>query len=157
MKNENVQIVGMSSMKTAQENEVLVSYGVGSCIVLVMYDAEITAGALAHAMIPLPSSKQKLQGNPYRYVESTIDNMITALLKMGALKSRLEAKVIGGASMFKVFNQDSNSIGKRNVSAAQKKLQYEGIKTIATDTGGNAGRSVKFFVSTGVVEVVTKL
>jgi chemotaxis protein CheD len=157
MKNKNIQTVGMSSMKTAQDDEVLVSYGIGSCIVIVMYDATITAGALAHAMVPLPSSKQNLHGNPYRYVESTIDSMLTALLKMGASKSRLEAKVIGGASMFKVFEQDTNSIGKRNVEAAQKKLKHEGIKTVATDTGGNAGRSVRFFMATGAVEVVTKM
>lgn len=76
---------------------------------------------------------------------------------MGASRERLEAKIVGGANMFKVFDKNPNSIGIHNAETAQKKLEKEGIKVVANDTGGNIGRSVAFELETGLVEVKTKI
>jgi chemotaxis protein CheD len=153
--NENIVSVSMSSMKTGQDGDVLVSCGIGSCVGIVLYDPVQKIGALAHVMLPLASGRTKPIENAYRFVETAIDGMVDVLLRMGALKNRLEAKVVGGASMFKMFDQDTLAIGNRNVDAVKNKLKKEHIRVVAAATGGNAGRSVKFYVSTGVVEVST--
>jgi chemotaxis protein CheD len=153
--NENIVSVSMSSMEAGQGADVLVSCGIGSCVVIVLYDSIQKTGALAHAMLPLNQERTKPVENVYRFVETAIDGMVDVLLRMGALKNRLEAKVVGGASMFKMFDQDTHAIGTRNIEAAQKKLEKECIPVVAAATGGNAGRSVKFYVSTGVLEVST--
>jgi len=155
MEESKIIDVSMSDMKAATNPHMLRSSGVGSCIVITLYDSQKRVGAMAHSMLA-----ENVSGsieNPLRFVESAIDAMLSALRVLGASKERLEAKIIGGANMFKVFDRGPDSIGIHNVEAARKKLEKEGIKIIANDTGGNVGRSVAFELTTGLVEVKTKI
>jgi len=147
--------VNMSEMKAATNPHLLRSSGIGSCIVITLYDSIKRIGAMAHPMLA-----ENISGdteNPLRFIESAIDAMVLSLEKIGASKERLEAKIIGGANMFKVFDKNPDSIGTQNVEAAINKLKKEGIKIVATDTGENCGRSVSFDLSSGFVEVKTKI
>jgi chemotaxis protein CheD len=156
MNEENKIInVSMSDMKTATNPHTLRSNGIGSCIVITLYDPEKRVGAMAHPMLA-----ENISGsieNPLRFIESAIDAMLLALKGMGVSQAQLEAKIVGGASMFKVFDRNPDSIGIHNTEAAKNKLEREGIKIVANDTGGNAGRSVAFELTTGLVEVKTKI
>lgn len=147
--------VDMGDIKAAPNNHILRSSGIGSCIVITLYDPLKRVGAMAHPMIA--ENIGKSADNPLRFVDNAIDAMISALEKLGARKSRLEAKIVGGANMFKVFDKNPESIGIQNAEAAKKKLEKEGVKIIANDTGGNVGRSVAFDLETGLVEVKTKI
>ena len=155
--------VSMSEMKTATNPHVLQSSGIGSCVVITLYDPQKRVGAMAHPMlagnseIDSPAEALAKAGNPLRFVGSAIDAMLSALVALGASKERLEAKIIGGATMFKVFDRSPDSMGAQNAEAAKKKLEKEGIKIIVNDTGGNVGRSVAFELTTGLVEVKTKV
>lgn len=157
--------VSMGDMQVASNDHILRSSGIGSCIVITLYDPLKRVGALAHPMLAQPNSQQSSQVTDYklpvtgslRFVDNAIDAMISSLVKLGARKSRLEAKVIGGANMFKVFDKNPESIGIQNVEAAKKKLDQEGVKISTNDTGGNVGRSVIFDLTTGLVEVKTKI
>ena len=154
--------VSMSDMKAASNDHILRSSGIGSCIVITLYDPLKKVGALAHPMLADPPAGEAGNiGNstehPLRFVGNAIDAMINALEKLGSVKTRLEAKVVGGASMFKVFEKNPESIGLQNVEAVREKLEKEGIKILANDTGGNIGRSVVFELTTGLVEVKTKI
>ena len=147
--------VQMGGMKIAHNDRVLRTSGIGSCIAITLYDPIKRIGGMAHPILTVNDSKEV--DNPLRFVETVIDVMINALEALGALKTRLEAKIIGGANMFKVFDKNPESIGMQNIEAAKKKLVKEGIEIIANDTGGNAGRSAAFDLGTGLVEVKTKI
>jgi chemotaxis protein CheD len=155
--NEESKIIGvsMSDMKTAVSPSILRSSGIGSCIVITLYDSVNKIGSIAHPMLADPPAGESK--NSLRFVENAIDAMISALAKLGRSKDRLEAKIIGGANMFKVFDKDPDSIGIHNYESAKKKLEKEGIVIVSEDTGGNVGRSVDFDLNTGLVEVKTKI
>jgi chemotaxis protein CheD len=147
--------VGMSDMVVATKGNVLRSVGIGSCLVITLYDPVHRVGALAHSMMVKPKAPDP--SRPLRYVGPSIEEMVKVLEKKGVSKQQLEAKLIGGASMFKVFEKNPNSIGRQNVRAAKRKLMQEGIKIISNDTGGTVGRSVTFDLNTGNVEVETNI
>jgi len=147
--------VKMSTIEIATNPHILRTSGIGSCVVITLYDSTKRIGAMAHPMLAIkPAYNTEI---PLRFVENAIDAMIMGLEKIGALRKLLEAKIIGGANMFKVLDKNPNSIGAENVESAVKKLESEGIKIVATDTGGNCGRSVEFDLITGLVEVKTKI
>jgi chemotaxis protein CheD len=147
--------VNMSCIEVASEDRILRSVGIGSCIVITLYDPRNKVGAMAHPMLD-ESDKHSFK-NPLRFVDSSIDVMIKELKKFGSVKNCLEAKIVGGANMFETSGENFELVGSSNIEATKKKLGIEGIKIIASDTGGSVGRSVEFDVSTGIVEVRTKL
>jgi chemotaxis protein CheD len=155
MSNEDQKIIDipMSEICVSSNDHILRSSGIGSCIVITLYDSMRRIGALAHPMLPAPDLDQK----SFRYIEPAIDTILSELQKLGAAKEELEAKLVGGASMFKVFDENPGAIGTKNVEAAKKKLENESIKIVANDTGGNVGRTVIFDLTTGLVEVKTKI
>jgi chemotaxis protein CheD len=145
--------VVMSDMKAAGNDYVLHSSGIGSCIAITLYDPVKRVGALAHPMLPVLDVRH----TSLRFVEPAIDAMINTLKTLGGVKSRAQAKIVGGAHMFSVFDEQEESIGLQNAQAAKHKLEKEGIVIIANDTGGNVGRSVTFDLKTGLLEVKTKI
>jgi len=147
--------VSMGDMKAAASPHVFRASGIGSCIVITLYDSIKKVGAIAHPM--LAKNTNKKADNLLRYVDSAIETMIEELQKLGVFTKKLQARIIGGANMFKVLDKNPESIGAQNVEAAVNKLKKEGIKIVATDTGENCGRSVTFDLSNGVVEVKTKI
>jgi chemotaxis protein CheD len=154
MNEENKIIdIGMGDMKAASNDHVLRSSGIGSCIVITLYDPVKRVGALTHPMLPISD----VSDASFRFVEPAIDAMIKELQKLGAAQERLEAKLVGGANMFEVFDKNPESIGLQNVESARKKLEENRISIVANDTGGNVGRSVLFDLKTGLVEVKTKI
>jgi len=159
----------------------LITSGVGSCLVITLYNPKLQVGTLAHTMLPSSrtqnteheirpsgnSSSGVLSGRQTcvvaeqvsarvedtRYIDVAIDQMLKWLETQGAKREDLEAKLIGGANMFPSFESD---IGKDNVLDAKDKLREEGIKIVGECVGGTQGRSVEFSPTTGVVTVKVK-
>jgi len=141
----------------------LVASGVGSCVVITLYDRELKIGAMAHAMLPSRDgagrpieegrrdAEHRIQDA--RYVETAIDEMLKKMEAKGTKREDLEAKIIGGANMFSAFESD---IGMDNVSCAKEKLKKEAIKIVGECVGGSQGRSVEFSLGSGIVTVKTK-
>ena len=103
----------------------------------------------------LPSSKEvKSNGNPAKFADTGIPELVRRLEKMGAIRSRMVAKIAGGATMF-AFNSKSelSGIGDRNVAATKQTLKEMNIPILAEDTGANYGRTVTFDPETGDYEV----
>jgi chemotaxis protein CheD len=148
--------VPMSGMKVDSGNAVMRSTGIGSCIVITLYDSLKKIGAMAHPMIAMPKGKKFPLSN-LRYVENAIHSMVQEMEKAGANKKRLESKIFGGAHMFKVFDSGDKTIGMTNVNAAKRELEGIGIPIVANDTGGNVGRSVHFDLATGLVDVKMRI
>jgi chemotaxis protein CheD len=154
-KEKRIVSVGMSEMKTGNYRDILTSIGIGSCIAITLYDSQLRIGALAHAMLSKPLTIKHVSKN-LRYIEDAIDGMLIELKALGVQKENLQAKLFGGAHMFKVFDKESGGIGDRNIKSAHAKLSSEGIEIIANDTGGNIGRSISFDIDSGSVDVTTK-
>ena len=141
--------VGMADYKVGAAPSTLISYGLGSCIGLSLYDPQAKVGGLLHYM--LPDSKQaRPSDTPAKFIDTGFPLMLADVLKLGASKSRLVAKIAGGAQMFAFSNTTSvMRVGERNAQAAKKLLAQHGIRLVAEDTGLNYGRTVAIELNDG--------
>ncbi|SHG93200.1 chemotaxis protein CheD [Tepidibacter thalassicus] len=140
----NIIKVGMADYKIGKENDILITLGLGSCVGIVLYDKFKKVGGMAHIM--LPSSKEiKNNSNKAKFADTAIEELITDMIKKGASKNRLTAKIAGGAQMFNIsIKSDTLNIGKRNVIAVKEKLSEHKISIIGEDVLGNYGRTIEF-------------
>ena len=151
--------VGMADLKVAATtDDVLITLGLGSCIGIALYDPSIKLGGLAHIMLP-DSTKIKNNTNIAKFADTGIDELIRLMVAKGANKSRLVAKIAGGAKMFEVSSSTSiGNVGENNAIASRDRLKYHGIRLLAEDTGLNYGRTVELHCDNGsyVIKAVGK-
>jgi chemotaxis protein CheD len=145
--------VGISEFRVAQPPAVLVSYGLGSCLGIALYDPQRQLGGLAHTLLPTPRPGIQ-DARPAKFVDAAIRLMVEELIRQGAEPGRLAAKIIGGANMFEPQHGSAeDGIGARNARAARQTLLELGIPLLAEDVGGHHGRTVEFDLATGTVQV----
>ncbi len=162
---KNIEVY-MGDIAVIKGEDNLVASGIGSCLVITLYDPKHKIGALAHTMLyarrlsfEVRNSKdERRKTNPdespdTKYADTAIDEMLKRIETLGAKRENIEAKLIGGANMFSAFESD---FGKENVSRAKEKLKKAGIAIVGECVGGSQGRSVEFSVTTGIVTVKTK-
>lgn len=147
--------VGMADYKVGRNPDSLISYGLGSCVGIALYDPITKIGGLAHIM--LPDSKQARSAeNPAKFADTALPLMLEEMMKLGAAKSRMTAKIAGGAQMFTFANAtDIMRVGERNAEAVRAVLQGLDIRIVADDTGGNYGRTVELKLESGKYRVKT--
>jgi chemotaxis protein CheD len=142
--------VKIADLAVSTSPHILVTYGLGSCVAVMLYDPVAKVGGMNHFLLPT-TKVGKQDDNPAKFSDTGIPLLIRRIEEQGAKKERLLAKVVGGANMFPSLMK--NSIGKKNVDAATKILRTNGIEIVASDTGGNWGRSIDFDLNTGMVTV----
>ncbi len=153
----NLITIGISDLNVAKKPDRLITYALGSCVGICLYDAKTCVAGMAHIM--LPNSEQCVQNdNKMKFADTAIVLLISKMEQLGASKLRMVAKIAGGAQMFKVdttYGAGDNimNIGQRNVTAVKKKLAELNIRIVAEDTGKNYGRTVEFTSETGAVMV----
>lgn len=132
---------------------VLRAYGLGSCLAVGLYDQDNRIGALGHMLLPQRPEKTPL-GSECKYVDAGIFQMVDELVRAGAKRENLVAKLTGGANMFETTYQTLiNSIGARNAKSARNTLAELGIPLLGEEVGGNRGRTVEFDLATGMMMV----
>ncbi|MDD4565488.1 MAG: chemotaxis protein CheD [Eubacteriales bacterium] len=148
-------IVGISDYKLGRNPNVLVTYALGSCVGICLYDNQAKIGGLSHIMLPDSNMFSKNESiNRMKFADTAILDMVKDLVKMGANRFRLIAKIAGGAQMFQVQQGSQiGNIGHRNISSVKKTLQGLKIPIIAEDTGSNFGRTVYFSLDTGAMKI----
>lgn len=147
--------VGMADYKVGKAPATVISYGLGSCIGISLYDPQTKIGGLLHIMLP-DSTQARASDNPAKFADTGLPLMLKDVLAQGASRARLEAKIAGGAQMFAFANAtDIMRVGARNAEAAKKMLKDLGIKLVAEDTGGTYGRTVSINLEDGVYTVKT--
>ncbi len=145
--------VGISEYRTASAPTELVTYGLGSCLGITLYDPGSGVGGLAHTLLPKPKSGMDTS-RPTKFVDMSIRLMVEDLVGMGASRERLQAKIFGGANMFAALQEAiGESIGQRNINCAREILDELGIPVAAEDVGGNYGRTLVFSLESGKVTV----
>lgn len=147
--------VGMADLAVAKEPDTLITIGLGSCVGIALYDPLARVGGLAHIMLP-DSSQVRNRENLAKFADTAIPLTIDKMTASGALKSRLNAKIAGGAQMFSFAGGgDLLKIGARNVAAVKEVLARYNIPILHEDTGGNFGRTIELITATGVLIIKT--
>jgi chemotaxis protein CheD len=131
----------------------LTTEGVGSCIIVCLYSQKNKTGALLHCMLPRAENDNS---NPYRCVDTALDRIVVELLHRGIKIPDLTAKLVGGAQMF-VTHESRLSIGQQNIDETLRILNAMGISVVASDVGGNSGRSLTFDINTGLISIFKAL
>lgn len=150
----NVITVGMADYKTSKTPDILMTAGLGSCIGICISDPVEKVGGMAHIMLPTSNGHPGV--NPAKYADTAVELMIQDILRLGAKKMRLRAKIAGGAQMFS-FPGKTNilKIGDRNAEAVEAELKRLGIPLLVADVGGSFGRTIHFDVGTGDLKIRT--
>lgn len=145
--------IGISEYKTATAPGVMVTYGLGSCLGIILYDAGLKSGGMAHTLLPQPRPGMDVERKT-KFVTTAIKLMLEELITMGCLQDNLAAKLFGGANMFaSLQSPDKETIGQRNIRVAKETLATLNIPLIAEDTGGSFGRTLEFDLASGQVMV----
>lgn len=143
--------VGMADLKTCISPNGVTTLGLGSCVGIAIRDPQTKIGGLAHIMLPDSTAIRNSQLNIAKFADTGIEELVKQMEKLGAKRTRMVAKIAGGATMFTF--QGSNSlagqVGERNSNAAKKKLKELNIPILAEDIGANYGRTVTFYPETG--------
>ena len=158
----DVVTVGLAELKVAENTHVLASFGLGSCVAVALFDPIRKLGGLAHVMLP-ESRGRESDLTPGKFADKAVERLAEELVEKGARRRSLQCKIVGGSEMFQIISAGlraqkapaaaSGNIGARIVEAVKRALEQLGIPLAGEDTGGNYGRTVRFEVSTGRVEV----
>ena len=148
----NLVTVGIADLNVVKAPDTLVTYALGSCVGICLYDNDKKIAGLAHIMLPLSKEAAAGVDNKRRYADTGIMELIQTMNLQGASTARMTAKIAGGAQMFSVSSLMFN-IGERNVEAVKKVLASYRIRIVAEETGLNFGRTVFFHGDTGIMEV----
>jgi len=144
--------VGIADLGVSRSPDILRTI-LGSCIGICIYDPRTRVGGLSHIM--LPESKRNA-ANPRKYANSAIPLLIDEMVRIGAFRDSMTAKIIGGAAMFKhTENSFMGDIGKNNILAVKEKLAQNRIRLISEDVGGDYGRTIDFYLETGEIKIKT--
>lgn len=130
-------------------NMVLVTV-LGSCIAACIRDPVLCIGGMNHFMLPEHGGEpNSLLSASARYGAYAMELLINHLLKMGANRTRLEAKVFGAGRVL----AGHTDVGSRNTTFILEYLERERIRLLASDLGGEYPRKVYFFPDSGKVLV----
>ena len=146
-------VVGVGDIKVSSDpEEVLVTYALGSCIALILYDPEKKAAGMLHYMLPLSkTSPEKAASNPAMFADTGIPLLFKEMFRLGCRKKHLVVKAAGGGTIKDekgVFN-----IGNRNHTVLRKILWKNEILLAAEDVGGRKSRTVRIYVEDGLTLV----
>jgi len=147
-------VVGMADLKVAKHPDTLTTLGLGSCVGITLFDRAKHIGGMAHCM--LPTYKGFEGQNIAKFVDSAVIELINQLVRIGATRTALVAKIAGGAHMFgRSQNSDMLKIGERNAAAGLAILRQLSIPVQANDTGGSHGRTIELNIETGALKIKT--
>ena len=146
-------IVKVADWAAERGDGVIVTLGLGSCVAIMLHDPQAQAGAMAHVLLPSRSLARDTS-NHARFPDTAVPLLIDRLKRLGADPRRLVAKLAGGASMFsQLVTPGTMQMGERNVLASRSALRAAEIPILREAVGGERGRSIRFHVRDGRVEI----
>lgn len=150
---DNLVVVEVADIKVSNDPEaVIVTYALGSCIAVCIYDPVRRIGGMIHYMLPLSNgSPDRASEKPAMFADTGVPLLFEKMFELGCEKDDLVVKLVGGGNL-----QDESGffrIGKRNHTMVRKLLWKNGIMIAAEDVGGHKTRTVRLFVGDGCVTV----
>jgi chemotaxis protein CheD len=119
----------------------------GSCVSACIRDPVARVGGLNHFMLPEATADESVASQPMRYGVYAMEVLINDILRRGARRDRLEAKVAGGGTVLRGFG--ATTVGDRNAACVTRVLEAEGIRVLGKDLGGQHARKIYYFPATG--------
>lgn len=146
-------IAAISDIKISNNaDDVIITYALGSCIGITVYDPVAKVGGLLHYMLPDSMlDEQKAREKPAMFADTGIPLLFKSCYAMGAEKKRMIVNAVGGASIL----DDANffRIGQKNIMAMRKIFWKNNVMIKAEDTGANYNRTVRLEMRMGKVFV----
>ncbi len=144
----------MAQYRVAEAPVKMMTLALGSCLGIVLYDAGMGVGALAHVMHPR-RNRVKSNSNRAKFVDTAVELIFSRMLKRGADPGRITAKLFGGSTMFGhvVGTRGVMQIGELNIKEARSELAARNIPVLCERVGGRRGRTILFDLSDGSVRV----
>ena len=146
-------VIGIADLKFSNnKDDVLITYALGSCIAVAVYDPAAKVAGLLHYMLPDSSLDQvKARQNPGMFADTGIPLLFKSCYNLGADKKRIIVKVAGGASI--LDNTNYFRIGEKNIMALRQIFWRNKVFIDSEDTGKNYNRTVRMDVADGKVVV----
>jgi chemotaxis protein CheD len=146
-------IVSVADLKvSADKDDLIITYALGSCLGVTVYDPVAGVGGMLHVMLPLSTiDPAKARSNPSVFVDTGVPELFMTCYRAGALKQRLVVKAAGGASVNSTEADDPFQIGKRNFVMLRKLLWKNGLLLKTFDVGGSTSRTMSLDLSSGEV------
>lgn len=153
-----VYTVGVADMKISGDDpDMLITYALGSCLGITVYDFKLKRAGLLHCMLPDSSiDRNKAAGKPCLYVDSGMKALLEDFYRNGSSKNNLIIRVAGGSSSKVNEEEDFFKIGHRNFVSLRKYLWNEGLMLKAYDVGGYGSRTVTLEVENGKMLIKSK-
>lgn len=144
-----------NNLAVGRNEDEIMARALGSGIVVCLYDEENKAGGMVYTLFPDSGTDMKfLPDERLKYVDSALERLTDEVVKAGAEREKLWAKVVGGAQIFRFSDgREQENIGRQNVVAARAWLKEHQIPIKTEDTGNNFGRTVRFQIEDGKVEI----
>jgi chemotaxis protein CheD len=155
---QNVVVVKLGQIAWSDRPEdLLVSYSLGSCVGLVLWDPAERIGGMAHIFLPSSNGRciPRYEEEAPRFADIGVPLLIEKMERKGASGKRLVARMAGGASLFPGLFREMPDIGAQNVNAVAGILQRHSIPIVGWDVGGNCGRTMRLEIRTGRTTVTT--
>lgn len=142
-------VIGIGDCQASNDRTAsLVTYALGSCVGLAMFDPQTSVGGLLHILLPdAAMDRAKAERNPFLFADTGMPALLDRCRRLGAAPSRLRIWLAGGSAVMDdrgIFN-----IGKRNQLAIRKALWKAGLMAHAEDLGGSGSRTVRLELATG--------
>lgn len=147
--------VGISEMLVSRQAEdILVTYSLGSCVGVAVYDPGIQVGGLIHCMLPLSRlDPERAKRTPEMFTDTGVPALLKAVLDLGASRKRLVVRVAGGAAP--LSDNGVFKIGERNYTVLRKVLWKNDILIAGESVGGTVARTMTLYMDTGRTTVRT--
>lgn len=145
--------VGIADMKVAKREQGIVTFALGSCIGVCLYDPVTKVAGMVHIMLAEPGRTSGVD-NVAKYATTGVPELINQMVRAGASKSRLVAKIAGGAKMFNMSaNSSIGDIGRKNTDTVKRVLNEQGIRLLASDCGLDYARTLTLYRESGEARV----
>ena len=150
----NTFIIGMAELGVVKTPEKITTLGLGSCVGVILYDRITKIGGMVH--IVLPDSRNQPGVNRAKYADTGIEELLQQMLKAGATRGAITAKLAGGANMFgSLQKNDMLNVGVRNAESSKIFLSKLRIPIKAEDLGGTHGRTIELNAEDGSLKIKT--
>ncbi|MBL8790428.1 MAG: chemotaxis protein CheD [Rhizobiales bacterium] len=144
MSDERVNIV-QGEFAVGDKPEVVIQTLLGSCVAVCAFDPVAGVGGMNHFLLPGDSGSKGVDYT-VRHGAYLMELLINGILKRGADRKRLNAKIFGGANTVKGIGEP---IGQKNIDFARRYLGAEMIPIVSESVGGSVGRRLKFWPASG--------
>jgi chemotaxis protein CheD len=142
--------IGIGEMMVSNDtDDILITYSLGSCVGVSLYDPEIKLGGLIHCQLPMSTANmEQAKAKPSLYVDTGVVALLQEMYNHGAMKSRIICKVAGAGSPLAI-EQAQFRIGEKNLAVLKKVLWKNGILIKAEMIGGDTAKTMILDVANG--------